>query len=359
MSRTRRAVAGYALEAGFGRVVRVHRHMRDSGLLGVLVSVTVLAIFAAAIAVFAFVLNESPLWRLPVLGLAGLVGVTAATWFWGPTPDPDRRRWFVIAEHGLLVWSPGSDTPSAAVRWDDLRVDWSERVPQLTWEDGGQRHTLGLTGVSGRGDLIQAVARSGRVGRWTPGRLARTATAAIATAAVVWFAAVPVVLDLVLGERPDDITNFGQVCAGERDFGRAAAYEGRGPHPIAVYSDHSYPEYSDGAVTDAKGWPLADTVQLVGCVRQIGKATPDSLVSCPYEGGYTMTVYQGRYQVEIYEARTGRPVSSFTIDGSTDTDCAAMIYVLPDDHSEQSYDTSPDEASYAKRLASLVNDEAS
>lgn len=356
MSRTRRAAAEYARKTGFGPVVRVHRYTRDSGLLGVVVSITGIAILAAAMAVFAFVLNDSPLWRLPVLGVAGLVGLTVVTCFWGPAKNPDERRWLVITERGLLVWPPGSDTPSEAVRWDSMRVEQTGPVHELSWQDGGQRHTLRINGVWGRRDLIQAVELSGRVGRWTRRRLVRRTTAALAAALVVWFAAVPVALDLVLGERPDDITDFAQVCAGKGGFGRAAPYEGRGPHPIAVYRDtSSYPEYSDGAVTDAKGWPPADAVQLVGCVRQTGRATPTSLVSCPYEHGYTMTVYQGRYQVEIYEARTARRVSSATVDGSAGTECSDAIYVRPDDETEQTYDTTPDKADYAKRLASLVD----
>jgi hypothetical protein len=359
MGRTRRAVAEYAREAGFGRIILVHRPFRDSWLTGLLVGVTVIVVVVAGIAVFALTLEESPLWRWPVLGVLAFAWVTFAVCIWGPTPDAERRRLFVVTEHGLLVLSPGEDDPVVVAEyWDDLKISWTGRVHELTWQEGTRERTLTIPAMPGRDELITAVRLSGRVRRWPPRRLFITGVAAVTSALVVWFAAVPLVIDMVLGERPDDITDFAEMCKGDGGFGRAALYQGDGPHPIAVYGDISYPDYSEGNVKDDKNRPLPDTVQLVGCVQKIGRASSASLTSCPYEGGYTQTIYQGRYRVDVYEARTRRHVSTLLIDGDGVTDCSHWLYVRRDAPHNQTYDTAPDEAGYARLLHRLINDPA-
>jgi hypothetical protein len=306
--------------------------------------------------VYGLVLEEDPLWRVPILVVIALVGLTVATRFWGPTAEPDRRRWYVIAENGLLVWYPGAANPAAAERWATLRVDWTGTVYQLTWrDDEDKRHRLALKGVSGLDDLRHAVNRSGRVPRWTRRRRVGTVAAAVAAAFLVW-SAVPVALDVVLGERPDKLGDLAKLCDGDGDgddgLGRAAPYQGRGLHPIVVYGEDTY---SWGNVKDDNGTLRADTVQLVGCVSQIGTVSPDPLVDCPYEGGHTVTIYQGRYQVEIREARTARLVSTFPMEGSTDVDCQEYIYVRRGERSHGSYDTDPDDQDYLQRLLPLID----
>lgn len=352
MIHTRRAAAEYARGAGYGRVVRIHRRLRSSALLTTLIIVTYLGVFAAALAVFAFVLNDSPWWRLPVVVITVLAWATVAAALWGPDRDAEGRSRLVVTEGGLLVWAPGADTPSVTVPWHRLRVG----AHQLTWEEGGQQHTLDLTGVVGKRDLISAVRQSGRAVRWPLGRLATTAVATVATALVAWFAVLPVALNVVLGERPDHISDFAAMCEGDGGFGRAAPYGDAGPHPIAVYKPgSSYPEYDYSPATGSEKAPPADTVQLVGCVREAGRADASPLMSCPYTGGYHRTIYQGRYRIDVYEAGTGRQVSTVDIDGSRNVDCARWLYVDDNDPLERNDNTEPDAAAYATVLSPLVN----
>ena len=361
-TRPRHVLAEHARLAGLGRIARVHRQRREVSVAPALLAV---AAVPAVIAVFALVLSDSPHWRLPVLGYAALLWLNAAWLRWGPIKGPDGRRWFAVAEGGVLVWSPASAAAPSAIPWDEVRVRRRPAPPtthQLVWQEDDREHVVDVpmaSAVSRRTDLLSALRRRGPVPPWTLARLAGTAVIGVATVLVGWFAAVPVALDVVLGERPDHITDFSRMCEGGGAFGRAAPYHGAGPHPVAVYNEYGgYPDYHDSPVEDAMGWPPAGSVQLVGCSRLVGRAAETGIATCPYEGGYTVTDYQGRYQVDVYEARTGRAVESFTVDGRVGGDCLEHIYVRPGSPRDRSYETVPSDASYAAALAPLVNGEA-
>jgi hypothetical protein len=337
MDRTRQAMAEYAREAGFGRVVRVHRPLRGSWLVVSLVMAVVLGVPAAG---FALLIVDPWLWRWPVLGLAALVALLIAARRWGPPGPREELRWFVVAERGLMVltW----DSVKVALPWESVSVDRVMAVRRIVWSDGEDQ----AVAVVGRRDLLAAVERGGRIASWTPRRFARTATLGVAAALVAVFVVVPVALDVVLGQRPHELTDLAEVCAGE-GIGRAAAYEGDGPHPIAVFGDHPTPEYSAGA--------QADTVQLVGCQRSTSGSAPEATASCSYEGGYTLTIRQGTYEITVREARTGRVLAVVDIDGERTTDCLDALYVRTDDpSSDQEYLTIPDPAAYERALSDVT-----
>jgi hypothetical protein len=371
MSRWRPRVseAEHARRVGFGRIVRVHRRHRDSVVGSILIALTAVGLIVAGLFVFGLTLTGSPLWRLPVLGWTALAGLTAAWWRWGPVRDPARRRRFVVTEGGLLVWAPGYDAEPTAIPWAELHVERrlvppAMVVPWLVWRDGDAERGFDVSGVVGQRDLIRAVELGGPVPAWPPRRLVGTAVVGLATALVLWFAAVPVALDLVLGERPDHITDLSRICAGGRAFGRADAYQGPGPHPVAVYGDSgTYPDYLAGVDRVGHRWPAADEVRkvrLVGCRRLVGRAKPDVLRSCDYQGGYQTLTYQGRYRIDVYAARTGRHVATVQVDGKPKVDggCVDRILVRPDSDRERVFETDPDDAAYAAVLATLVNKDA-
>jgi len=130
---------------------------------------------------------------------------------------------------------------------------------------------------------------------------------------------------------------------------------------MVLYEEGSkYPEYVyvAGLKGGTRSWPAPGDVRLVGCRRLVGRASQKVLKSCDYEGGHTVTVYQGRYRVDIYAVRTGRLVASLTIDGSSDPGaCSDWILVNSDsdEPKSRSYETGLDEEDYAARLAPLGN----
>ncbi len=341
MTRTRQALDEYAREAGFGRVVRVHRPLSSSWLV---ISLALAVVFGVPAAAFALLIVDPWLWRWPVLGVAVLVALLLAARRWGPSGPREEQRWFVVAERGLVVLT--RDSVEVALPWDSVSVE-RDMGRYLVWSDGETQHSTRFLGVVGRRDLLAAVERGGRIASWTPRRITRTATIGIAATLGVVFVVVPVALDVVLGQRPHELADLATVCAGD-GIERAAAYEGDGPHPIAVFGDHPTPEYSTG------GTP-ADTVQLVGCQRSTSGSAPEATASCSYEGGYTLTIRQGTYEVTVREARTGRVVDVVDVDGERTTECLDSLYVRTDDpESDQEYLTIPDPAAYERALSDVI-----
>ncbi|UQS22895.1 hypothetical protein L1857_08725 [Amycolatopsis thermalba] len=340
---TNRVLAEHAEAAGFGRLVRVHRTFREpvaGAMLGVL------GLVPAGIAAFYLVLNDSTAWRWIVLGYAALLWATAAWTWWGPVPG--GRCWFGAAERGLVVWVPGAEPE--ALRWEQVEVAEGLR---LVWNTGSRP----IGRVWARDELVRTV-RSGRP--YPPRRTPRLAAGALAVALsglVVWFTAVPLALELAFGERPREITDLARLCTGGEAFGQAPAYSGPGPHAVAVYEGSGFPDYLQG-FTSAEAWPPpADEVQLVGCSRLIGQAAPAAIRSCEYEDGSTRVTYQGRYAVTVVEARTGRPVAEFTVDGAPTVDDCQLTIVVPSGNrgvKHTSY-TTPDDAAFAAHLTPLVD----
>jgi hypothetical protein len=339
MDRTRQAMAEHAREAGFGRVVRVHRPLSSSWLYVVFVLAVV---FGVPVAGVALLMIDPWLWRWPVLCLAVLVALMIAVRRWGPSGPREEQRWFVVAEHGLVVltW----DSVEVALPWDSVSVERDMGMRRIVWSD---QEAPPSNHVVGRRDLLAAVERGGRLASWTPRRFARTATLGVAAALVAVFVVVPVALDVVLGPRPHELADLAEVCAGD-GIGRAAAYEGEAPHPIAVFGDHPTPEYSAGAP--------ADTVQLVGCQRSTSGSAPDATATCSYEGGHTLTIFQGTYEITVREARTARVVAVVGIDGERTTDCLEVLHVRTDDlSSDQELLTVPEYAAYERTLSDVTD----
>ncbi|MGQ5260478.1 hypothetical protein ACTWLT_06935 [Micromonospora sp. ZYX-F-536] len=346
--RLRRVVAGHAERAGLGRVVRLHRQHRNADSI---VGWLILASLPAVVAVGALLLAGSPHWRPVVVGYAALSWGAAAWRRWGPIPDPDGRRWFVVAERGLLIWSTKSNTAVWAIPWQALRA----QSGSLAWHEDGQVHELVVPAVSRRKALLRSIGNQTPGPSWSVRRLASMASAGLATVLVAQFAAVPLALDIIRGERPGDIEDLFRICAGGQAFSGAPPYRGQGPHPVAarLWTSHDLQVQADRLASDV--------VQLVACPTQIGRSS-EALRSCTWKDGSTEIEYQGHYRVDVYEVRTGRKVTSFEIAGSSDVPpvlaCAPYHYDLDDrpEHSEPV--TYPAEAALAAQLSPLVDGKA-
>src|SRR5690606_22900901 len=152
---------------------------------------------------------------------------------------------------------------------------------------------------------------------------------------------------------------------GGNPFGRAPAYAGTGPHPIAVYDEvDAYPVFDQGLRPDPanRRRRLPDTVELVGCVRPAGRASQEPVERCIYvprgrgPGEHTDTWYRGRYRLDVYEARTGRKVDSLTVDGSPEHECEETSTAGEMDAvTSQAHETDPRGRDFATVLSPLVN----
>lgn len=135
------------------------------------------------------------------------------------------------------------------------------------------------------------------------------------------------------------------VCEGTA-FTRATAYAGRGPHPVVIFGA---PSPGSGAEQDPDKPPAswdpdrADQVRLVACAEKIDGESAGK-VECPryadrfpldLDGsgpelaGY-VDLYETRYKVNLYEARTGEKVKSWEVTGEDRScpDSASGILLL-------------------------------
>lgn len=329
VGRRRRAIAEAARTAGLGDVVRIHREYSSGAVPFLLWMLAGLSAIPAIIASISLVSVDSTTWQWPLLALATLVGIA---WLWlqiGPVSG--GRHWIAVADGGLILWS-------------------RKRVDTIPWNEA---RDVTLGSITSLGDVRDSITRRRAGRRWTRRRILRLTITGLVTAVAAWFTAVPMALHVFVGERPTDITQFARMCDGGKPFGRTADYAGKAPHPVLVFGDDvsSYPNYM------ADPQPEPDTVQLVGCTRLLGTVPGAPVGECNYMGGHTWETYQGRYRVDIYEARTGRHVTSFNLDGiPPGDDCLPSILKPRDAPSDTStFHTDPREEDYRAKLDPLVN----
>lgn len=318
----RRAIRDAAHAAGLGNVVRIHR----SHSVGVAVALWCLVVPAAIAAVIATIIlrnEDSTIWQWPLLGLSALVGLAVLATHVGPVAG--GRHWIAVADRGVVVWQ--RDAGWTAV--------WAE-VPQLD-EDA----------MCGGRDLADARLRRSPVGAWTSRRITSLTLLVVSGAAAVWFTAVPLARNYLVGDVPVKADQLSRLCDGGRPFGQTAAYTGPAPHPIVVFAEGAELYSSDPHVNPA-------AVQLVGCVVITGGV---AVGGCAYEQGYRTEAVRGTYRVDIVESRTGRPAGTFPIEGGkSDRGCGEALLVPPDKAGEKlrkDYDL-PDPETLGTRLAGFV-----
>ncbi|RSN70368.1 hypothetical protein [Actinomadura sp. WAC 06369] len=130
------------------------------------------------------------------------------------------------------------------------------------------------------------------------------------------------------------------VCEGTA-FTRAAPYAGPGPHPVKIFGA---PSPGSGGEQDPDKPPAswdprrADQVQLVACAELVEGGT-EGRVECPrYAERYPLdpsgsppepagyvSLMEKRYEVRLYEARTGEEVASWEVLGE-DRSCPVSAY---------------------------------
>ncbi|MFF2555360.1 hypothetical protein ACFVUS_30450 [Nocardia sp. NPDC058058] len=120
------------------------------------------------------------------------------------------------------------------------------------------------------------------------------------------------------------------------------AYTGSGPHRVTTFLTTDTGRIQPVILEDAKAppqWgppeltrPDMHRIQLIAC---LGKASEGVLIKdCWFDGGKTLPMYQGIYQANLYEAKTGRKVASERVVGKREERCPVLVMTLGKLYSE-------------------------
>jgi hypothetical protein len=215
----------------------------------------------------------------------------------------------------------------------------------------------------GRRDLLTAFDRRAPVPARAASRVGLQAVAAVlallAAGSLVWFGAVSAAVELIRGERPKDVFALSRMCDGGGAFRGSARYRGAAPHSVVVVQE-GVTDHVVGAQSPGGNWPAGRLMQLVACGRQIGRARPDALASCPYQpvltgSAHTVNLYRGRYEYDVRQARTGRRVGTVTVDGDPDPKCGGSWVFNENSPQTVDVDGDPTPAQLDVAFAALVN----
>jgi hypothetical protein len=328
--RARKQLSQQADANGIGPLRRVYRtrNALASRLLGWVV------IGGGLLATTAY-FNVSPTLGY-VVGAAVIVTYCYVVFFAG-TSDPTGRRWFGVADGGLVVahqYGSPDVVPWTHILGTQVRpANGVERTFELVAKRGDKMVPILIGEVSGgRRDLIRSITERRAIPPPTRLRALVGGAAAVAVLITAWLVFLP---DFVATSEslPARVEDMSRACerAGAK-FGDAAAFTGAGPHPIAVFvagrrsysmqglaTEPAVPGFSPNAPRD---------VQLVACVRRTGTGT-SRFGNCTYRNTRngdirTVSMLQGVYTIDVYAARTHKKVATFQTVGDHTT-CPASV----------------------------------
>lgn len=370
-TRPRDVLSAQVTAAELGVPLRIHRErvafrpMLWIDLIAVLVAVGILLVSGFAD------------WRAALTFVVAVWWLAYAGWCWAPLRRP--RRYYVVAQHGLLIsdlreyraapWSRVryrrgvvEFTPSPPTEADSSATDAPETAAAESGAARPKQYRFDVPVVSGSDALDRLLRQENRLPQPPPpSRWFWRSVVWAATALVVWFAVVPLGVDVVLGRVPTTVADLNSLCKypGLGGFGRGAAYQGAGPHPIVLLAQEPNfgptVDYSAPTGSLSTGSP-AGGIQLVACLTDLGDSGQNALESCPYTNGSTITVYPGDYQITVYDVRTGRQLASIHIPYLRESEyCSSEIVTQAGQSQDTTQDAGPDPSAYPSALAGLVN----
>ncbi|WP_307783937.1 hypothetical protein [Streptomyces spinoverrucosus] len=128
-----------------------------------------------------------------------------------------------------------------------------------------------------------------------------------------------------------NLFSFGGLCQedGSRPVPRAARVSASGPHPLVVHVNGLLHQFKGSGGYDRTDpfTPLPERVQLVACARYegLGKLLKVCRYHLPTEASREISHYEGRYEVRVLEARTGRVLGTHRISGRTSVTCTPFV----------------------------------
>ncbi|OIJ93245.1 hypothetical protein BIV24_11995 [Streptomyces colonosanans] len=142
------------------------------------------------------------------------------------------------------------------------------------------------------------------------------------------------------------------------------AYQGKGPHPVLIATTSPTPLRATQAPLPSPGEtataPAPDTyhpdpakAQLVACVSNAGKGK--LVTTCRYNHDYVRYFRQGRYDVTVYEAKTGRRLGTTKVMGDDQYECLPQVTFFDGEPQSKTEWLSASLPAFRKALAPWVN----
>ncbi|MFF9049399.1 hypothetical protein [Streptomyces parvulus] len=128
-----------------------------------------------------------------------------------------------------------------------------------------------------------------------------------------------------------NLFSFGGLCQedGRRPVPRAARVSASGPRPLVVHVNGLLHQFEGSGRHDRADpfAPLPERVQLVACAQYEGpgKLLKVCRYQLPAEASREISHYEGRYEVRVLEARTGRTLGTHRISGRTSVTCTPFV----------------------------------
>ncbi|MFE3544020.1 hypothetical protein ACFXK0_13745 [Nocardia sp. NPDC059177] len=153
-----------------------------------------------------------------------------------------------------------------------------------------------------------------------------------------------------------DISAMEDAChdMGGKFYPTAAEFGGPAPHPVIAFVEDSvgYSDAEIGGYDGPREWGGRDLepadVQLIACLEEPDDG--DFLTDCQFTSS-SLPLYQGRYEVTLREAATGRAVVTTEILGKASPDCPSSVLTKGDN---PKIHTEPDLAEYQRVLGEYV-----
>ncbi|GAA4526616.1 hypothetical protein [Amycolatopsis samaneae] len=213
-----------------------------------------------------------------------------------------------------------------------------------------------LVAVSPVAFLVFAAARGKREpGPGNPGRGRTLALrlVAVAVVAAIGYGGYWVLFAPKAADTPARVSDLKTGCS-SRYFPQNDAYTGTGPHPIGVFltDDADFTTIASMGGDVPPPWDdirlNARQVQVIACLDK-----PEDgpyLKECAFKSD-TLKLYQGVYDVTVYEAKTGKKLGTEQIRGSEKPSCPGMTFTK---RGASSIHTEPDTAAYRALLGRYV-----
>ncbi|MFI1092102.1 hypothetical protein [Streptomyces sp. NPDC020917] len=142
------------------------------------------------------------------------------------------------------------------------------------------------------------------------------------------------------------------------------AYRGKGPHPVLLATSNPTPLSANQTPLPSPGEtptaPAYDTyhpdpakAQLVACVVNEGKGK--LVTTCNYSNDYVRYFRQGRYDVTVYEVRTGRRIGTTKVVGDDRYTCSAQQMFFQSEPKSKTEWLDPSLPAFRKALSPWVN----
>ncbi|MFD9963059.1 hypothetical protein [Amycolatopsis sp. NPDC058986] len=205
--------------------------------------------------------------------------------------------------------------------------------------------------------LVFAAVRGKQGTRQAPGSKGRTLAVrliAVAVVAAIGYGGYWVLFAPKAADTPARVSELKTGCS-SKYFPQNDAYTGTGPHPIGVFvtDDAGYANIASMGTEVPPQWDdirlNPRQVQVIACLDK-----PDDgpyLKDCAFTSD-SLKLYQGMYDVTLYEAKTGKKIGTEKMRGSEKPSCPSMTLTK---RGTTSIHTEPDSAGYRAVLGKYVD----